>query len=92
MHDGAIHFAGQSVPAPTGQWFHLEMVSGIGEDGNGTWELRLEAPGQGEVTFTNLPWGSTDWTGLTWLGFSSSAEYETTFYVDDINLSNTAAN
>ncbi len=92
VHDGAIHFAGQSVPAPAGQWFHLEMVSGIGEDGNGTWELRLEAPGQGEATFTNLPWGSADWTGLTWLGFSSSAEYETTFYVDDINLSNTAAN
>jgi len=45
-------------------------------------------PKQLELEFPDLKNRHEDWKSLTWMGFSSMATEETTFYLDDLSLKN----
>jgi hypothetical protein len=76
---------------PAGQWVHVEMTAGLGSKATGTWDLAVAVPGQEPKTFKGLKTGSADWKRLDWLGFSSTANEVTSFYLDNLDLSNKAA-
>jgi len=86
------HFAGQpAVDLPPGEWVRFEMTAGLGPKATGTWDLRLTLPGQPPRDFKGLKTGSPAWKTLQWLGFSSTANDKTAFYLDNIDLSSSLA-
>ncbi|MBI3921960.1 MAG: right-handed parallel beta-helix repeat-containing protein [Armatimonadetes bacterium] len=74
------------VELPESQWFHVDLVFGVGSKMNGKWDLTLDLPGQEPKRFTDLATGSPDFSVLTWLGFSSSATEKAVFYLDNLEL------
>jgi len=74
---------------PIGEWVHLEVTAGLGEQSTGTWDLSVVLPGQEPQRFEKLQNGSPEWKTLTWLGFSSSATDTTVYYLDNLELRNT---
>ena len=76
---------------PAGQWVHVEMTAGLGSKATGTWDLAVAVPGQEPKTLKGLKTGTADWKRLDWLGFSSTANEVTSFYLDNLDLSNKAA-
>ncbi len=62
----------------------------MGPQSTGTWDLSVTVPGQPAKALEKLPNGSPDWTSLQWLGFSSTANAATVFYLDNVGLSTTA--
>ena len=86
---GKLHAPGvEPIDLPPGEWVHVEMRSGLGPDSTCTWELAVTLPGQEPMRFKKLPYGRGEFKELRWLGFSSTANYATTFYLDNIELGN----
>ena len=73
---------------PAGQWVHFEITAGLGAQSNGTWQLAVTLPGQEVKRFDNLKNGSPEWKKLDWLGFSSTANQKTVFYLDNFEIEN----
>lgn len=71
---------------PVDQWFHVEVVSGVGSKMNGKWELAVTLPGQEPKRFTDLAIADRDFKVLTWMGFSSTIETTAVFYLDNLEL------
>jgi hypothetical protein len=91
VRDGKLHVRNQPpVDLPAGQWVRFVVKAGMGTQSTGTWDLSVTLPGQTAKTFEKLPNGSPDWKSLQWLGFSSTANAATVFYLDNIELSTTA--
>jgi hypothetical protein len=85
---GKVHAGREFIlDLPPGQWVHFEMTAGLGSNANGTWDLAITLPGQEPKAFKGLKTGSPDWKRLEWLGFSSTADEVTSFYLDNIELS-----
>ena len=57
----------------------------------GTWELAVTLPGQSRQVFSKLPNANLQWKKLDWLGFCSLATAKTVFYLDNLELTNSAA-
>lgn len=72
------------------QWYRVVMRAALGENAPGTWDLTVTPEGGAAQEFAGLPLGSAAFVHLTWLGISSSAEEVTTFYLDNLELSNEA--
>ena len=86
---GKLSAAGtQRMTLPSGQWLRLEVAAGIGPDSSGTWDLTVTLPGGKTRRFEKLPIIHKDWKRLDWLGFSSTADWNTTFYLDNLALTN----
>jgi hypothetical protein len=89
IRDGKLWIGGQSVlDLPTDEWFHVEIAAKIGADADGKWTLTVTLPNQEPKVFADLAVQSPDFKNLTWFGWSSSAEDETVFYLDNIKLRN----
>lgn len=73
---------------PLDKWIHLEVTAALKNQGIGTWNLTVTLPGQQPKTFQNLKNGSPKFDKLTWLGFISNATKKTTFYIDNLRLTN----
>ena len=87
---GKLNVAGKPVAdVPAGQWVHLEVSAGLGDQSTATWELKVTLPGQPPQTFGNLPC-DPQWKQLDWLGFVSNADAKTVFYLDNLVLENSA--
>lgn len=78
------------VELPLGQWVHIEVQAGLGEDSTGTWDLTVTLPGQEPQLFNGLRNVHPEWKSLTWMGYSSTATQECTWYLDNIELTNDA--
>ena len=78
----------QLMEIPAGQWVHFEVMAGLGHASTGTWDLAVTLPGGTPQRFPGLKSGSPDWKSLEWLGFVSNATVSTTYYLDDLELSN----
>jgi hypothetical protein len=65
------------------------MSAGVGEDCTGTWELTMTLPGQPKMEMRGIPLAHPEFRTLQWLGFSSTADHATAFYLDNIELSTT---
>lgn len=90
VQDGKLHVPGQSpVDLPVAQWVHMTMSANVGEDCTGTWELTMKLPGQAKMEMRGIPFAHPEFRTLQWLGFSSTANHTTAFYLDNIELSTT---
>ncbi|MBM3497302.1 MAG: right-handed parallel beta-helix repeat-containing protein [Armatimonadetes bacterium] len=82
-----LQLGGQDVlDLPLDEWFHVEIVAKVGADADGKWTLTVTLPGQAPKVFADLPVGSPDFKNLTWVGWSSSAEDRTVFYLDNVKI------
>jgi len=89
VEGGKLRAAGRELLAlPAGQWVHFEIVTGVGLQSTGMWEMAVSLPGAQPVRFGSLRYGSPQFKALTWLGFSSAAQRRTTFYLDNLTLAN----
>ena len=89
---GKLQVGGKAIlDIPAGQWVHYEVSAGLGSKSTGTWDLAVTLPGQPPMRFDSLKNGSPDWKALKWLGFSSTADAKTVYYLDNIDLSSSVA-
>ena len=78
------------MEVPMGQWIHVEISARLGPQSKGRWDLAVTRPGQATQSFKGLPNRHAQWKSLHWLGFCAVGQ-EGTFYLDNIELANTAA-
>lgn len=71
---------------PLGEWFHVEVVCGLGTQATGTYDLTVTVPGEDPQTFLEQPCGDLEFKRLHWLGFVSLATEEAVFYLDNVKL------
>ena len=71
---------------PADTWVKIEITAVVGTKGPHTFDLTVSVPGQEPQKFEALPFGSNEFTQLTWFGFSSTGNERQTFYVDDLRL------
>jgi len=81
---------------PENAWVHIEVSAGLGPQSTGTWDLAVAVPGPlpsaGAVTsYKGLKNASPEWKTLDWLGFCSLATQKTVFYLDNLELTDSAA-
>ncbi|MFW6162121.1 MAG: right-handed parallel beta-helix repeat-containing protein [Planctomycetota bacterium] len=79
-----------ALDLPVGQWFRVELTAGLGAEATGTWDLAVTLPDGERKRFAQLPVGDKAWKTLTWLGWSSTATEATAYYLDNIELTNSA--
>ncbi len=85
-----LHVKGaKPIDLPVGQWIQIEMSAGLGADSNGTWTLTVTLPDKPPIRLEKLDFHSPDFKELRWLGICSTANHETVFYLDNIELTNT---
>ncbi|GDY19723.1 hypothetical protein LBMAG56_10680 [Verrucomicrobiota bacterium] len=88
LEAGQLRVAGQPLLAvPTGQWFHLEILTGLGDHATGTWDLAVTLPGRPVQKFPGLKSTNPAWKSLHWLGFICNADAHTAIYLDNLELS-----
>jgi hypothetical protein len=91
VRGGKLMVGGEELTAlPDGQWVRFDIAAGLGDKSSGTWDLIVTLPGQAPREFKRLANGNPEWKSLDWLGFASTANEKTTFYLDDLELSNSA--
>ncbi len=89
FQDGRLLIAGaQPIELPEDQWVHVEMTAGLGPDSTGSWTLSVTVPGRPPIKRTGLPFQNGDWKTLQWLGICSTAERASSFYLDNLVLTN----
>jgi len=76
------------MPVPDRQWFHVEVTGQLGAAADGKYQLAITLPGQPAQRF-ELPYATEKWNKLTWVGFTSDAQAQTVFYLDNIRLRTT---
>ena len=85
--DGRVTVAGKilaQVPAQT--WVHVEIEAMLGKGAARTYQLVLRPAGAKAQTFPGLPISGNEFHELHWLGFSSTAAVDTTFYLDNLKI------
>jgi len=89
---GKLHAPGvEPIDVPEGAWLHVEMECGFGPQATGTWTLAVTLPGEEPLRLEGLEHRHGKLEKLDWLGFSSTADHPTAFYLDNIELENTKA-
>jgi hypothetical protein len=73
---------------PSNQWLRVEVLCSTTNYASQGWKLGLTLPGQSTQWFPNLHTGGTGWSRLNWLGWMSEATNSTTFYLDNLTLTN----
>lgn len=91
IEQGGLWVGGrQLMELPVGEWIHFEVVGGVGSRCTGKWDLTVTPPGEEPRRFTGLMNGSPGFEVLTWMGFSSNADADTVFYLDNVELRSNA--
>lgn len=92
ISDGTLKAGDTPLMAvPLGEWFHVEVSAGQGNQADGTWQLTVTLPGAAPRRFTGLKTGNPETKRTTWLGFVSDAAQQAVYYLDNISLTNTEA-
>jgi len=88
---------GEFERLPVNEWIHFEIITHVGEQSTGTWNLRIISDGLNldglplsEKEIVGLPFRHADWRALTWFGFSNQVRStdRTTYFLDDIEIVN----
>jgi hypothetical protein len=79
----------EPIDIPAGEWVRVEMTAGLGDDSTGTWEFKVILPGQKPIERPLLKLRHAEFRELHWLGFCSTANHKTAFYLDNVELTNT---
>jgi hypothetical protein len=85
--DGVLHAGDIRVcQLPGSQWVHCEINASLGADAGGTWDLVVTLPDGRREEARNVPFEATAFKALNWLGFVSTAQTVSTFYLDNLVL------
>jgi parallel beta-helix repeat protein len=86
LRAGKLLAAGKELlTVPLNQWIQFEVSANLGA-GAPKWELSVTLPGQPPHRWAELSCVSPKFKKLTWVGFTSDADWKTTFYLDDFAL------
>jgi hypothetical protein len=88
LRDGKLSAGGQTVEVPLNEWLHLEVSADVTNGGSGKWNLALTPAGQPKREFKDLPHSSNKFKKLTWIGFTSNANTNTSYYLDNFAVEN----
>ena len=84
--DGSVTAGGRKVGAiPLGEWAHVEIGFEMGEGKAKSYAFTLAIPGR-EPIAAEIPYRSSDFEKVTWLGVSSNSDSATVFYLDNLKL------
>jgi hypothetical protein len=76
---------GMDIPIDT--WVRFEITAGMGKKADGQWNLTVtDAGGAPLGRLARMPMNTAAFKKLTWVGFTSSANYTTAFHLDDFVL------
>ncbi|MBN1817995.1 MAG: right-handed parallel beta-helix repeat-containing protein, partial [Sedimentisphaerales bacterium] len=78
----------EMVRLPANEWIHCTISASLGDSAPDIWSMEVTAPGNSPRTFRDIPYNSTEFDHLEWLGFISNATGETAFYLDNIAIKN----
>ncbi|MCX7825431.1 MAG: right-handed parallel beta-helix repeat-containing protein, partial [Verrucomicrobiae bacterium] len=85
--DGTLAAAGKPLTRlPLGKWIHLDIRLDLSGSAPQTYRLAVAVAGEKERVFEGLPCLHSEFSRLTWFGFSSSGQPGAVFYVDNIRL------
>jgi hypothetical protein len=71
---------------PTQRWVHVEIQAGVGKNAPRVFRLRLVSEGEEPKIFADLPMSGKEFRELHWLGFSSTAQANTAFFLDNMKV------
>jgi len=71
---------------PADQWVRVELQAALGKDVPRTFALTLTPRGGTAQRLDALPFSGAAFRELHWLGFVSTAEAKTAFYLDDVSI------
>jgi len=72
------------VPAEV--WVHVQIEATLGQNAPRTFKLTITTTGAAAKTFADLSIPGAGFRELHWLGFSSTAAADTTFYLDNMSI------
>ena len=85
---------GEIEDIPVNAWVRYEIVTHIGDQSTGKWQLNVawvsQTGAHQTVEFSTVPFHHADWRSLRWFGFTSPAKStdKTTYFLDDMEISN----
>jgi len=71
---------------PTNAWVRFEIAAMPGTEDANPWSLRVTLPNESPRVFADLSYVSPKFDKLNWVGFTSSANDTTAFYLDNFSL------
>jgi hypothetical protein len=71
---------------PNRHWVHVEIQAPLGKNAARAFQLTLAPEGETQQVFSGLPMSGSQFSELQWLGFSSTAEADTVFYLDNLRI------
>jgi hypothetical protein len=84
---GNVRVGGKTLAiVPSGQWVHVQIEARLGKGAPRTFRLTLIPSGGPGRVFENLPMSGDQFAELHWLGFSSTATQDTTFFLDNLKI------
>lgn len=84
---GAVSIAGKQVGTiPVRAWIHIELEARLGKGSPRTFKLTVVPHGGAAQVIDHLAFGGSDFHELQWLGFSSTSEQDSTFFLDNLQL------
>jgi len=91
VREAKLHVPGMKpLDVPAGKWIHVEMTAGLGKDSTGTWDLTVTTADNAPTERKGIKLRHAEFKALHWLGFCSTADHETVFYLDNLELTNTS--
>ncbi|MGC8830007.1 MAG: right-handed parallel beta-helix repeat-containing protein [Verrucomicrobiia bacterium] len=85
--NGNVKYKGKTLAhIPTNRWVKITIRAQIGKNNPGIFSLFITPPAGKTNIFENLPFIGNQFEELHWLGFSSTAQENTTFYLDELEM------
>lgn len=87
--DGSGNFSASGKPLgkiPARTWIHVEIEARVGKNVPRNFKLTVTPAGAQPQIFENLPISGSDFTELHWLGFSSTAAADTSWFIDNLAI------
>jgi hypothetical protein len=85
--DGNVSAGGKTAAkVPIDEWIHVEIEGALGKDAPRTFRLAVGARGSPPQVVEGLPFAGKLFRELHWLGFSSTAAADASFYLDDMRV------
>ncbi len=83
IRNGKLTAGGQTLSVPLNTWIRCEVRAGLGKSDTGRWALTITPAGGAPRELKDLPFSSPKFKKLTWVGFTSNASTNTSFYLDN---------
>jgi hypothetical protein len=71
---------------PSRRWVHVDIQAPLGKTAVRVFQLTLTPEGEERKVFSELRMSGREFSELHWLGFSSTAEADTAFYLDNLRI------